>query len=134
VIRSLHGAEAGKTTEWSGEGEKVAAEGVGVAVAEESFHLPAGALPDGNGTGEEGFALGGEVQAAAAAVGGVGGDLEKSATLEGLESGGKGGAIHAEEVRDGRHAGRVGAIEGDEQGKLTIGELDGTKCVVEAAG
>jgi hypothetical protein len=110
------------------------AEAVGVFVVEEGFNLAAGVRPDGNGAGEELPALGGEVEEAAAAVRGVGGDFEETAALEGLEGGGEGGAIHAQEIGDGGHAGRLRAMEGHEQGKLTIGEFDGTKCVVEAAG
>ncbi len=116
----------------SGEGAEVAAEAIGIDVAEEGFEVLAGAFPDGNGTGEEGFTLKSEVQEAAAAVGGVGRDFEKAAALERFESSGESGAVHAEEVGDGSHTGRVGAVEGHEEGKLTIVEFDGTKCVVEA--
>lgn len=95
--------------------------------------MPAGALPEGNGAGEEIPALGGEVEEAAAAVRRIGGDFEQTAARKGLEGGGKGGAIHAEESGNGRHAGWMGAMEGHEQRELTVGELEGTKCVVEAA-
>jgi hypothetical protein len=117
----------------SGEGAKVSAEAVGIAAVEEGFGLLAGALPDGNGAGEEGFALGGEVQKAAAAVGRVGRNFQEAAAPERFEGGGEGRSVHAKEIGDGRHARRVGTIEGHEEGKLTIGEFDGTKCVVEAA-
>jgi hypothetical protein len=117
----------------SGEGAEALAEAVGVAVAEEAFNLLAGAFPEGDGAGEEGFAPGREVEQAAAAVGGIGGDFEQATALERFEGGGEGGAIHAEEIGHRGHTGRVGAIEGHEQRKLPIGELGGTKCVVEAA-
>jgi hypothetical protein len=96
------------------------------------LNVPGGAFPDGHGAGEEGFALAGEMKEAAAAVGGVDGEHEEAAAGEGLEGSGESGAIHTEEIGHCGHTGWVGAIEGHEQGKLTVGEVDGTKCFVEA--
>ena len=53
----------------------------------------------------------GEEEAAAALVGFVGDDADEAAAFERFEGGGEGGAVHGEELRDGGHAGGLGAVE-----------------------
>jgi hypothetical protein len=97
-----------------GERAEGGAEGGGVGVGDLFVEFVVSLAPDGEGLGEEVAAFGGELEEAAAAVFAVEGDFDEATALEGLEGGGEGGAIHGEEVGDGRHGWGFGAVEGDE--------------------
>ena len=99
-----------------------------------AFEVVVGLAPGGDGAGEEAAAFAGELEDAAAAVGGVGRDFDEAAALKGFESGGEGGAVHGEEGGDGAHGGGLGAVEGHEERELAVGQAEGAEGDVEAAG
>ncbi len=118
----------------SGKRAEMLAEARRFAGGEEAFDVFVGALPDGNGARKDGCSTCSEGEQARAAVRGVGRDADEAAALEGLESGGQGGAVHGEQRGDGGHAGRFGAIERHHERELPVGEAGGAESFVEAAG
>lgn len=118
----------------SGEGAEISAQAIRFFLGEECLDLAMSTLPDRGGAGEDGAAFCSEDQAAAAAVFWIHGNFEQAIAFEGLKGRGQGGAIHGQQRGDGSHGGRLGAIQRGKQGELTVGEANGTECLVEAAG
>jgi len=117
----------------SQERSEIFAQAICAAAGKGRFQFRVILFPHGKCFYEEAQAGRGEGEQAPAAVGGVGGDFDKAAALEGLEGGGEGGAVHGEEGGHGGHAGRIGAVERHHQGELAVGQSEGAEGVVEAA-
>ena len=124
--------EAGGVFAISGERLQALAEIIGIPVWNELFDLAVGALPHGNGTSEQTFALGGEDQNTVSAIGGVLGNLDQPSSFQGLQSRGEGGPIHGEQRGHGAHRRRFRPIQRHKQGKLSIGQPKGTQDFIES--
>lgn len=109
------------TNRGSADGAQVLAQRIPIHAGNQLFNIFVGALPDGQGTGEEAPSFFSENQDAAAAVGGVVVDFDEAAALKRLQRGGQGGSIHGQQRSDRSHRWRLGTIERHEQGELSVG-------------
>jgi hypothetical protein len=116
----------------SGERSEAATEFFGAAIGKEMLDLVVDSLPHRNRASHQVAALGSEFQDAATAIAWVWRHLDQPATLKRLQGGGKGGSIHCEQRRDRSHGGRLGPIQGHQERKLAIGQLEGTQCFIES--
>lgn len=108
------------------------AELVGISIRNEVLDLMVRALPNGDGASEQTFPFGREDQNTAAPIRWVLGDFDQAAAFKGLQCSGEGGAIHGKKRRHGAHGWRFRPIQRHEQGKLSIGQTEGTQNVIES--
>ena len=117
-----------------GQGVEPGPELVGGRLTDAGLEAFVADLPDRHGAGEQGVALGGERHAPAPPVGLIDHRRHQAAPHQGLERRSEGGAIGAEQGGDLGDAGRLGAVEGVEQGKLPAGQVQGPQSGIETAG
>lgn len=90
--------------------------------------------PDGKGRVQKGAAFPRQGQTAAPAILLIHEDLQKPAPLQGFQGGRQGRAIHSEKRGHGADARRLRAVQGHQQGKLTVVQVERAKGRVESPG
>lgn len=117
-----------------GHGQQAGAEVVEIRSRKLLLDISVGALPNGEGAGEQSLAPGGENEGAVAVIVGIFCHADQAAPLKRLESGGERGAVHGQQIRNRPHGWRLRAVQRHEQRKLTVGEVQRAEGQVEAAG
>jgi hypothetical protein len=90
------------------------------------------ALPDWNRANHQIAALRCEFQDAVSPIGWVWIHLDQPATLKRFQGGGQRGSIHCEQRSNWSHGRGLGTIQGHQERKLAIGQLEGTQCLIES--
>src|SRR6185503_21164664 len=82
-----------------------------------------GALPNGKRAGQKCASLLSKNENAAAAIVGIGGNLDQIAALQRLQRGSESRAVHREQRSDWSHGRRLRSIQRHQQRELPVGEF-----------
>jgi hypothetical protein len=91
-------------------------------------------LPNRNRRCEQSATFRRQCNKAATSIGGIGSHLDKVPPFQRLERSRKRRTVHCKKFRDAPHSRRFFAVQGHEQGKLTISEIERSQRIIKVAG